>query len=76
NWGSCSSKRNINLNWHLILMDKAVIDYVIIHELMHLREMNHSARFWAHVSTYFPDYRKAIAILKQEQWKIGLYEDS
>lgn len=73
-WGSCSSNRNINLNWHLVLFDKAVIDYVIIHELMHLREMNHGPCFWAHVANYCPYYKDAIRILHAEQWKIGMLE--
>ncbi|MCE3007499.1 MAG: M48 family metallopeptidase [Bacteroidetes bacterium] len=73
-WGSCSSKRNLNLNWHLILFDKMVIDYVILHELMHLREMNHSPRFWAHVAHYMPHYKAAIRILQAETWKIGIYD--
>lgn len=73
-WGSCSTLRNINLNWHLLLLDKAVVDYVIIHELMHLREMNHGPRFWAHVAHYYPNYKQAVQQLKLEQWKIGIYD--
>lgn len=71
-WGSCSSLRNINLNWQLILLSEHLIDYVIVHELMHLREMNHSPRFWNWVGKYFPEYKRAKAQLKEEQWMVGI----
>lgn len=51
-WGSCSSKKNLNFSWKLILTKKEAIDYVIIHELAHLKEMNHSKRFWDVVEKY------------------------
>ncbi len=57
-WGSCSSKGNINLNWRLIQAPEEVINYVIVHELAHLRYMNHSHEFWQLVSQYSPDYQK------------------
>lgn len=57
-WGSCSAKKNINFSWRLIMADDEVIDYVIVHELAHLTEMNHSARFWAVVENVLPDYRE------------------
>jgi predicted metal-dependent hydrolase len=56
-WGSCSSMKNLNFNWKLIHAPKEVIDYVIIHELSHTKEMNHGKRFWDLVSTYDPDHR-------------------
>ena len=58
NWGSCSSKGNINLSTRLLLSPLAVIDYVIIHELAHRLEMNHSSKFWQIVSKACPDYKK------------------
>lgn len=58
NWGSCSSKRNINLSSRLLFAPPEVLDYVIIHELAHLVEMNHSPRFWALVAAAMPDYKK------------------
>ena len=56
-WGSCSSRGNLNFNWRLLLMPEDVMDYVVVHELAHRREMNHSAAFWNIVETYLPDYR-------------------
>jgi predicted metal-dependent hydrolase len=64
-WGSCSLKTGIRLNWRLIHCEPELIDYVIVHELAHLKEMNHSARFWAIVGHYLPDYRNARAALKK-----------
>ncbi len=56
-WGSCSSTGNLNFNWRLILAPPAVLDYVVIHELAHRRELNHGPRFWALVAAHCPDYR-------------------
>jgi predicted metal-dependent hydrolase len=64
-WGSCSSKSGIRLNWRLIHCETRLIDYVIVHELAHLAEMNHGARFWAIVERYCPDYREARDALKK-----------
>ena len=63
-WGSCNLKTGIRLNWRLIHFPPHVVDYVVAHELAHLREMNHSARFWAIVGHYCPDYRNARSELK------------
>jgi hypothetical protein len=73
-WGSCSEKRNVNLNWHLILLKPELIDYLIIHELMHLYEMNHGPRFWQWVEKYCPDYKRAEAELTQSEWLIGVFD--
>jgi predicted metal-dependent hydrolase len=64
-WGCCSFKSGIRLNWRLIHCEPWIIDYVIVHELAHLTEMNHSARFWAIVERYFPEYRDARDALKK-----------
>jgi predicted metal-dependent hydrolase len=63
-WGSCSSRGAISLNWRLIEAPPFVVDYLIVHELMHRREMNHSPRFWKQVAAAFPRYRDAEGWLK------------
>lgn len=65
NWGSCSSKANINLSTCLLFAPDDVVDYVIIHELAHLVEMNHSPRFWKLVEDAMPDYKQKKKWLKQ-----------
>ena len=55
-WGSCHPAGNIRLNWRLIQMPLRLVDYVVVHELAHLREMNHSQRFWRTVAAIIPDY--------------------
>jgi predicted metal-dependent hydrolase len=64
-WGSCSSEGKIRLNWRLIHFPLTIIDYVVAHELSHLREMNHSPRFWETVETVFPEFREARQTLRQ-----------
>ena len=56
-WGSCSGRKNLNFNWRLAAAPPEALDYVVIHELCHLREMNHSKKFWAHVREACPDYK-------------------
>ena len=63
-WGSCSSDGKIRLNWRLIHFPVSIIDYVVAHELAHLREMNHSPRFWETVESIFPEFREARHTLK------------
>lgn len=65
-WGSCSSLGNLNFNWRLLLMEPRILDYVVVHELAHLREMNHSAAFWKIVEACIPDYRECRNALKTE----------
>lgn len=62
NWGSCSTRGNINLSTRLLFAPDTVIDYVIIHELTHLIEMNHSPKFWQLVKGAMPDYKE------KEKW--------
>jgi predicted metal-dependent hydrolase len=64
-WGSCSARGTISLNWRLIQAPPFVLDYLIVHELMHRRQMNHSARYWKLVAEAFPRYREAEAWLKK-----------
>jgi predicted metal-dependent hydrolase len=58
-WGSCSPKGHIALNYRLMLMPADVRDYILVHELMHLRQADHSRRFWRHVEAAFPRFREA-----------------
>lgn len=57
-WGSCSTKKNLNFNCLLMLCPEEIQDYVVVHELSHLKEMNHSPAFWAEVGKILPDYKK------------------
>ena len=57
-WGSCSSKKNLNFNYKLIHLPKHLAEYIIVHELCHLAEMNHSTRFWSLVAKTIPNHRK------------------
>ncbi|MCL2822127.1 MAG: M48 family metallopeptidase [Firmicutes bacterium] len=74
-WGSCSAKKNISFSWRLMMADPKTVDYVIVHELAHLKVMNHSKKFWSIVETVLPDYKKQRADLRllekklnQENW--------
>lgn len=72
-WGSCTSKKSINLNWKLLVFSKVLIDYVIIHELCHLKYLNHSDDFWNLVETHCPNYKEAESEIKnQSSWTLFL----
>ena len=64
-WGSCSAKRNISLNAKLLFFPPEIVEYVMIHELCHLREMNHSADFWRQVASFLPDWKTRRSNLKK-----------
>ncbi|MGM9549859.1 MAG: M48 family metallopeptidase [Faecousia sp.] len=64
-WGSCSSKGNLNFNCLLVLTPPEVLDYVVVHELCHRKEMNHSGKFWAEVEQVLPDYKARQKWLKE-----------
>ena len=69
-WGSCSSKGNLNFNCLLMRTPDEIIDYVVVHELCHLKEMNHSKRFWSEVEKVLPDYKVRRKWLKDHQNEI------
>ena len=64
-WGSCSAKGNLNFNWRLVLTPEEVLDYVVIHELCHRIQMNHSAEFWKNVEHIQPNYKTSRKWLKE-----------
>jgi hypothetical protein len=70
-WGSCSCNGAISLNWRLVQLPDHVRDYIIIHELAHLRQLNHSPRFWREVERACPDYRAAEDWLKRNSGQVG-----
>jgi len=64
-WGSCSQKGNLNFNWKLVMAPTYIADYVVVHELCHLRQMNHSKEFWQLVESQIPDYKERRNWLKK-----------
>lgn len=68
-WGSCSAKKNLNFNYKLLFLPQEIADYIIVHELCHLQELNHSSQFWNLVAESIPDYK---TIKKQFKNKIFL----
>jgi predicted metal-dependent hydrolase len=71
-WGSCSRDGRLSFSWRLIMAPLSVIDYVLIHELVHIREKNHSKRFWTYLETIVPDYRKHRFWLKENGHRLWL----
>lgn len=69
-WGSCSSKKNLNFNYKIIYLKPELADYLIVHELCHLGELNHSKRFWGLVFETIPDYDKINKELKKIRIKL------
>ena len=72
-WGSCDSNRNIKLNFRLVMLPHKTLDYVLVHELSHILEMNHSKEFYKIVSTIMPSYKLHQKILKENNYLLGLY---
>ena len=69
-WGSCSAKRNLNFNYKILFLPKAVRDYVVVHELCHLREFNHSKKFWNLVGQTIPDFGEIRKTLRE--WEMTI----
>lgn len=72
-WGSCSSDKNLNFSWRLALSPNEVMDYVIIHEIAHLKEMNHSKNFWRLVQGMMPEYKRPYKWLKDKGHELKMY---
>jgi len=66
-WGSCTTRGTVRLNWHLVKVSLRLIDYVVVHELAHLIEMNHSSAFWEVVASMLPDYRRRRSDLRRHE---------
>jgi predicted metal-dependent hydrolase len=71
-WGSCSRNSRLSFSWKIIMAPLSVIDYVLIHELVHIKEKNHSKRFWTYLETILPDYRKHRFWLKENGYRLWL----
>ncbi|MCH2189035.1 M48 family metallopeptidase, partial [Candidatus Gracilibacteria bacterium] len=71
-WGSCSSKKNLNFSYRLMMTPEFVQDYVVVHELAHLLHMNHSKKFWSQVESMYPDYKQAEKWLKENSRDLPL----
>ena len=71
-WGSCSGKNSLCFSYRLMLLEPAAIDYVVVHELAHIRVKNHGHGFYQEVEKVLPDYRQRIALLKEGQRRLGL----
>ena len=75
-WGSCNNKKTISINWKLVFAPPEIIDYVITHELAHLKHMNHSKKFWLYVEKYIPDYKKHRKWLNENDYLLRVGESS
>jgi predicted metal-dependent hydrolase len=71
-WGSCSPEGRLNFTWRLILAPPEVVDYVVLHELAHLKVKNHSKRFWNKLQSMMPDYKSHVAWLRQNGHGLSL----
>jgi predicted metal-dependent hydrolase len=72
-WGSCSSKRNLNYNFRVLLAPETVLNYLVVHEVCHLKEMNHSSRFWDLVAKLMPEYKEQQAWLKENGFLLKFF---
>jgi predicted metal-dependent hydrolase len=71
NWGTCSAKRNLGFNWRLVLAPLPIIDYVVVHELAHLAQLNHSPDFWKIVGRYCPDFKERRKWLRENERELA-----
>jgi len=71
-WGSCNKKGTINFTYRLLFVPEEAVDYVVVHELAHLKEMNHSPRFWSVVESVMPDFRTRRKLLREAEHQVEL----
>lgn len=71
-WGSCSGDNRLSFSWRLVMTPLSIIDYILIHELVHIKEKNHSKRFWSHLESILPDYRERRRWLKKHEGLLQL----
>lgn len=74
-WGSCSAKQNLNFPWRILFLPETLIDYVLVHELCHILQLNHSRLFWQEVERVLPDYCQRRSQLRAWQNEIRAYEE-
>lgn len=72
-WGSCDTKRNVTLNWRLIMISPTLIDYVVVHELCHILEPNHTQNFWKIVESILPNWKELRKDLKNKGYMLDLF---
>lgn len=70
-WGSCSEKGNLNFSYKLLFLPDVLADYIVVHELCHLAELNHSAKFWQLVAKTLPDYKERRKALRNKKGRWG-----
>jgi predicted metal-dependent hydrolase len=71
-WGSCSRENRLSFSWRIIMAPLSVIDYILIHELVHIKEKNHSRRFWSYLESIIPEYKKYRLWLKENGYLLRL----
>jgi predicted metal-dependent hydrolase len=71
-WGSCTGKKTLNFSWRIIMLPPDIIEYIVLHELAHLKELNHSKNFWLEVKQMLPDYKKRKKWLRDNSYKFRL----
>ncbi|KXA90901.1 hypothetical protein AKJ57_03200 [candidate division MSBL1 archaeon SCGC-AAA259A05] len=74
-WASCSSLKNLNFNWRIVMAPKEIIEYIVVHELVHLEEKGHSKKFWSKVASILPDYKERVKWLEEHSPKMVFSEE-
>lgn len=74
-WASCSSRRNLNFNWRVVMAPKEIVEYIVVHELVHLEESNHTKKFWSKVASILPDYKEKAKWLEEHSPRFVFSEE-